>query len=326
MKNGFKGMLKTLLACTLLGAGAATAQAAYPDKPVRLVVGFAPGGPVDVVARLLAEELRHSLGQQVIVENRVGAGGQIATQAVANAQPDGYTLLMTSSNAHGAGPALWPKVPYDPMKDFTHLALVAQSPIVLVARSDAPYATVKDVIDATRSSGKGVNFGSGGPGGMGHLTGELLQSIGGFRMTHVPYKGSSAALSDLLGGQIDVISDVMATYIPQEKSGAIKFLGVSTEKRVPQYPDLATFTEQGYPSVSSSWFGLTAPAGLPPEVVARLDEAMLAALQSPALRERFAPLGFIIDESKANSRAFTEFVRSELDKWAGVAKERGLKM
>lgn len=321
-------LLQTTLSALVLtaAAGPTSASAAYPDKPVRLVAGFAPGGPVDVIARIVAEELRTTLGQPVVVENKVGAGGQIATQYVAKAEPDGYTLLMTSSNAHGSGPALWPTISYDPVKDFTHLALVAQSPIVLIARKDAPYKDVKDVVKAAKSSPRGLDFGSGGAGGMGHLTGELLQSVAGFELQHVAYKGSSAALTDLLGGQIDLISDVLATYIPHEKSGAVKFLGVSTADKVDQYPQLATFTEQGFPAESSSWFGLTAPAGLPADVVERLNKAVGDALRSPDLQQKFATLGLIVDESRANSAAFTDFVKAELQRWKEVAMQRNLKL
>jgi len=316
---------KALLSAALgLLSGAALAGS-YPDKPVRVVVGFAAGGPVDIVARISAEHLAAALGQNVIVENRAGAGGQIATQFIAQAPADGYTLLMTSSNAHGAGPALWKQVPYDPMKDFTHLALMAQAPIVLVAKANSPMNDLADVIKTGKADPAALNFGSGGAGGMGHLTGEVLQSEAGFTMTHVPYKGSSAALTDLVGGQIDLISDVMASYVPQVQAGAVKFLGVSTRERVSQFPDVKTFAEQGYPdAVTASWFGLTAPAGLPPEVVAKLTDAVAKTLDNPKVKARFAELGLIIDPARANSPAFTKFVQSELARWKQVAQERDL--
>lgn len=314
---------------TILAAVAANSSfaQAWPNKPVRIVVGFAPGGPADIVARFTAEYLQQELGQSVIVENRAGAGGQIGTQYVARSPADGYTLLMTSSNAHGAGPSLWEKTPYDPMKDFTHLALIAQAPIVLVAKTSSPLNNLTDVIQAARDKPGSINFGSGGAGGMGHLTGELLQSVANFSITHVPYKGSSAALTDLVGGQIQLISDVMASYVPHVQSGSVKFLAVSTTSRIARFPNLMTFTEQGYPqATASAWFGLTAPAHIPNEAVEKLSAAVLKVVENPKLRARFEEVGLITDVSRANPQAFTQFVQSELQRWNKVSKERNLKM
>lgn len=307
------------------GCGAVWAQA-WPSKPVRVVVAFAAGGPTDIVARLTAQSLEDAIRRPFIVENRAGAGGMTGTDFVARATPDGYTLLVTSSAAHAAGPALWPNVPYNAVTDFTHIGLIGRGPIGLMVHADAPWKTFAEFLAAARARPGTINYGSGGPGGLGHLTGEFMQSVLGFSMQHIAYKGSAPAQAALLGGEIQAISDVVASHAAMVRAGKLRMLGVAAAARLESLPDVPTFAEQGHPQlIAAGWFALTAPAKVPGEVVATLSSALQKALARPETRSRLNELGLTPDPA-LGPKEMPGFVRAEVERWTKVVRERGIKI
>jgi tripartite-type tricarboxylate transporter receptor subunit TctC len=319
------GGVAAALCAALLAAGSAWSQA-YPAKPVRVVVAFAAGGPADIVARLTAQALDDALGRTFLVENRAGAGGMTGTDFVARATPDGYTLLVTSSAAHAAGPALWNNIPYNAVTDFSHIGLIGRGPIGLLVNSNAPWKTFAEFLASARAKPGTLNYGSGGPGGLGHLTGEFMQSVLGFSMQHVPYKGSAPAQADLLGGQIQAISDVVSSHAAMVRAGKLRMLGIASATRLESLPDVPTFVEQGHPQiVAAAWFALTAPAKLPSDVVATLSGALQKGLARPETRARLADLGLAPDAA-LGPKEMPAFVRSEVDRWTRVVRERGIKI
>jgi tripartite-type tricarboxylate transporter receptor subunit TctC len=316
-----------LLACgaAVFPSGGALAQA-WPQKPVRVVVAFAAGGPADIVARLTAQQLEDSTGRTFLVENRAGAGGMTGTDMVARATPDGYTLLVTSSAAHAAGPALWPSVPYNPVTDFSHITLIGRGPIGLLVQGNAPWKSMADFLAAAKAKPGTINYGSGGPGGLGHLTGEFMQSVLGFSMQHVPYKGSAPAQADLLGGQIQAISDVISSHASMVRAGKLRLLGVASTARLESLPDSPTFAEQGFPQVvASAWFALTGPAKIPPDIVSLLAAAMQKGLARPETRSRLADLGLTPDPSMTTAQ-LPGCGKGEVERWARVVRERNIKI
>jgi len=326
---GRRGATSRLLVLAFLAAGGIDRDAlaqAYPAKPVRVVVAFAAGGPADIVARLAAQQLEDALGRPFLVENRAGAGGMTGTDSVARATPDGYTLLVTSSAAHAAGPALWANVPYNPVTDFSHIALIGRGPIGLLVNANAPWKSFAEFLAAARAKPGSLNYGSGGPGGLGHLTGEFMQSVLGFSMQHIPYKGSAPAQADLLGGQIQAISDVISSHAEMVRGGKLRLLGVAASTRLESLPEAPTFAEQGFPQViASAWFALTAPAKLPPEVVATLSAAMQKGIARPETRARLTQLGLTPDAT-LNPDTLPGFVKAEVERWSRVVRERGIKI
>ena len=310
----------------MLFAAAVAGAQTWPTRTVRVVVAFAAGGPADIVARLTAQALEDAIGRPFIVENRAGAGGMTGTDAVARATPDGYTLLVTSSAAHAAGPALWPNIPYNAVTDFTHVALIGRGPIGLMVNAGAPWKTFAEFLAAARARPGAINYGSGGPGGLGHLTGEFMQSVLGFSMQHVPYKGSAPAQADLLGGQIQAISDVVSSHAAMVRAGKLRMLGVAAAARLESLPEVPTFAEQGHPQlIASAWFALTGPAKLPADVVTTLATAMQKALARPETRNRLTELGLAPDAT-LGPKELPAFVRSEVERWSRVVRERGLKV
>nr|WP_078201374.1 tripartite tricarboxylate transporter substrate binding protein [Cupriavidus necator] len=318
-------MLKPVLAATvaalaLPGAHAVAAEA-YPVKPVRIIVPFTPGGAADIMTRALGERLRLRLGQPVVIENKPGAGTVIASDFVARQAPDGYTLLMAASSL-GIAPSIYKTVNYDPVKDFTPITQVASVVHVLVVNAALPVHSVKDLVGYLKSQGKPTSYGSAGTGTSTHLEGELFKTMAGVNMTHIPYKGSSPALTDLVGGQVQVMFDAYASSSPFIKSGNIRALSVTTARRSATLPDLPTVAESGLPGYEAMpWLGLVAPAGTPPEVVQRIYTATQAVLKEPALIEQFKSLGLdIIGNSPSQ---FAAFIKQDTVKWAKVAKASG---
>lgn len=314
----------------LVAATPLWAQTAWPARPVKIVVPFAPGGTTDILARAVAPELSKAFGQQFVVENRAGAGGNLGAEAVAKSAGDGYTLLMGTVGTHGINRALYSKLPYDPFKDFVPVTLVAGVPNVMVVNADKAAAnkinTVKDFIQYAKANPGKLNMSSSGNGTSIHLAGELFKSMTGTFMTHIPYRGSGPALLDLAAGNMDVMFDNLPSAMQLIKSGKLKALAVTSGQRSSAMPDLPTIEEaaglKGYEA--SSWFGLLAPAGTPPEIVNRIQQEVAKSLNSPAIKEKLQAQGAI--PSGNTPAQFAALIEAEHKKWAAVVKASGAKV
>jgi tripartite-type tricarboxylate transporter receptor subunit TctC len=305
---------------------AARAQPAWPTRSVRTVVAFAAGGPVDLVTRIVGANLERSFGQPFPVDNRPGAGGQIGTDFVAKAPGDGYALLVTSSAAHGVAPGLYPNQPYDAVRDFTHIGLIASGPIAFMVNAQSPYRTLADFVAAAKAKGSPMTFGSGGTGSLGHLTGELVYRRLGIEMTHVPYRGSAPAQADLIARNIEVISDNLAAHAALIRAGTLRLLAVASRTRSPGFPDAPTFAEQGYPElVVSAWFGLCGSPGIPAPIVERLNAALREMAQRPEVQQQIEQLG-LRTEGGMSPAEYGSFVASEVARWREVIRIAGVKM
>ena len=301
---------------------AAQAQAAFPAKPITIIVPFSAGGTTDILARVVGQYMARDLGQTVVVDNRAGAGGNIGGQAAARAPADGYTLFMGTVGTHAINQSLYKKMPFDPIKDFAPLSRVAMVPNLLVANPSQPFKSVKEMIAYAKANPGKVNFGSAGNGSSIHLSGELFKQMTGVDMQHVPYKGSAPAVSDLIGGQISVMFDNMPSAIPHVKAGKLRALAVTTAKRSPALPDVPTIAEAGVPGYeATSWFGLLAPAGTPAPVVAKLNASILKALADPEVKKKLAEQG--AEPHGEKPEQFAAFIESETLKWGKVVKESG---
>ena len=313
--------LAALMACVASGA---LAQA-YPNHSIRLVVPFPAGGTTDILARDVAKKLTDALGQSVVVDNRPGAGGNIGADLVAKSPPDGYTLLMGTVGTHAINPSLYAKMPYDHIKDFVPVVLVAGVPNVLVVNPAVPVNTVADLIKLAKSKPGAINFASSGSGTSIHLSGELFKTMTGVDMTHVPYKGSSPALSDLMGGQVQIMFDNLPSSLALIKSGKLRAVAVTSLKRAPALPDVPTVSESGVPGFeASSWFGILAPAGTPAPIVAKLNAEVNKWLQSPEGKEQLLAQG--AEVAGGSPDQFVAHIRAETDKWAKVVKASGAKV
>jgi len=316
---------------SMLALPAAFAQAAWPSKPVRIVVPFAPAGTTDLLARAIAPELQKAFGQPFIVENRPGAGGNLGAAEVAKAS-DGHTILMGTVGTHGINHALYPKLPYDPIKDFAPITLVAAVPNVLVLNPAQAQKyginTVQDLIKVAKANPGKLNMASSGNGTSIHLAGELFKSMTGTFMLHFPYRGSGPALLDLMGGNVDLMFDNLPSSMAHIKSGKLKAIAVTSAKRSEALPDVPTVEEAGGTSLkgyeASSWFGLLAPSSMPADVVARLQRETAKALGTPAIKERLASQGAVA--SGMPSSEFAALIASETAKWAKVVKASGAKV
>jgi len=318
--------LKTaaLLAALYLPLGLAHAQT-YPSKPIRLIVPFAPGGNVDITARTVAPELSTLLGQQVIVENKPGAGGTIGANDVAKSPPDGYVLLVGSNSTVSVAPALYPKNPYNPVKDFMPISNLAEVPFVLVVNPAVPARTLAELVAATKQNPARYSMASAGTGSSNHLVGELFQSSTGAKLTHIPYKGSGQALVDLVGGQVDTMFDQLTSASANIKAGKLRALAVSSSARWPGLNDVPTFGEAGVRNFEiTNVTGLLAPAGTPPEVIAKLHAAIVKAMATPAVRERFATLG--VAPVGNQPEQFATFIREDFARWTKVVKDGNIKV
>ncbi len=315
----------TCFAVSLVLAAASFAQSGYPNKPIRLIVPFPAGGSVDVTSRALAQKLSEQLGQQVIIDNRPGAGGNIGMDAVAKSPADGYTLGMGALSTHAVNPSLFAKMPYDAVKDFAPISLVVITPNVLVTNPVAlPASDVAGIVAAAKSSGK-VNCASGSNGSAGHLGCELFKLQTGAPITHVPYKGGGPAMTDLLGGQVQMMFDNMASSLPQIKAGKLKAFAVTTPKRSALAPDLPTMAEAGVKDFDVfTWWGLFAPAGTPPELVKRLSAEVGKALAATDLREKWLASG--AEPAASTPEEFKAFIGKEMTKYARIVKESGAKV
>ncbi len=294
----------------------------WPERVVRLVVPYPPGGSNDIVARLLAEALREQLGQPCVVENRAGAGGSVGADAVAKAAPDGHVLLLAAPGPLTTNDLLFSSLPYDPLRDLRAVALVATVPMVLLATRGLEVADVAGLIALAKRQPNGLSFGSSGNGSTNHLAGELFKAMAGVEMVHVPYRGAAPAMTDLIGGRVQVMFDNMPGVLPQLRGGQVRGLAVAGAARARAVPELPTVAESGLPGFeASSWFGLAAPAATPAAVVARINAAVLAALAMPALQARLAEAG--AEPGALDAEATAAFVQAERAKWAAVIRQSG---
>jgi tripartite-type tricarboxylate transporter receptor subunit TctC len=306
-----------------IDVGSVSAQAAYPTKPVRVVVPYTPGGFTDTMARTVGDKLSSALGQPTMIENKPGANGIIGADLVAKSAPDGHTLGMVIA-AHSANATLYPKLPFDTVKDFSYVSLVGVTPLILVASNNLPANSVRELIAYAKANPGKVNFASSGIGAAAHLTMEYFQSVTGTRMVHVPYKGTAPALTDLLGGQIGVMFDSPSSMMPHVKGGKIKALGMASEQRIPFAPDVPTIIESGVPGfVSASWAMLVAPANTPQDIVNRLSAEVAKILRSPDMKDKFASLGVLPVGNSPQEAA--EFFKAEMAKWGKIIKEANVK-
>jgi tripartite-type tricarboxylate transporter receptor subunit TctC len=304
-----------------LGAQAQT----YPNKPIRLVCPFPPAGAVDIASRAVAHELTQLLGQPVTVENRPGAGGNIGAEVVAKSPPDGYTLLMTTSGIMAINPALYSKIPFDPIKDFAPVSIVVSLNNVLVVNPSLPFKSVAEVIAAAKAQPGKLTYASSGNGTSIHLSGELFKSMTGVNLLHIPYKGSAPAVTDLLAGQVNMMFDNIPSSLPHIKSGKLRALAVTGAKRSQLLPELPTIAEAGVPGYDSYvWFGVAAPAGTPPEIIARLNAAMAKAAVSPGFHDRLTGQGYDVLSSTPEQMA--ESIRGEIAKWGRIVKASGARV
>jgi len=302
----------------------AVAAADFPTKPVTIVVPYSPGGGTDVLARIIARGLEENLGQSVIVENRPGAGGTIGAAVAAQAPADGYTLLILNAIPHTSSAGLYSKLTYDPVKSFTAIGSVAETPYVLVAGPSIKATTFKGLIEAIRANPGKINYASSGIGGVSHLTTELFKSMGKLEMRHVPYKGDGPAITDLLGGYVDISFGNVLAMMPHIQTKKMKALAVTSAKRSPILPDVPTVAESGFPEfVVVGRFGIAAPAGVPPKIVARLSEALTKAVNSPKIVEQLKKQG--VDAKPSTADEFNSIMRSESAKWLGVIRDVGIK-
>jgi len=321
MRLAMKALLAAALAASSLGAWAQS----YPTRPVTLVVPFAAGGPTDVVARTLAAAMTKTLGQTVVVENKLGAGGTIAANYVAKAAPDGYTVFI-HHNGMATAPSLYRKLPFNPLTDFDYIGQVADVPMTLVARKDFPANNLREFIAYVRANKDKMNLANAGLGAVSHLCGMLLQQALGVELTTVPFQGTAPAMTALLGGNVDILCDQTTQTIPQIKSEKVKFYGVTTKQRIQALPDAPTLSEQGLTDFEVVvWHGVYVPKGTPPEAIQKLNEALRAALRDPVVAARFAELGAqIVPESKQTPAGLRDWLKSEIEKWHPVILKAGV--
>ena len=313
------------IALTLAMSVAGSAGAAeYPVKPIRMLVAFAPGGGTDIIGRIAAQGITANLGQHVVVDNRPGAGGNIGTEMVAKALPDGYTLITAGTGTHAINPSLYAKIPYDAVRDFVPVCLVAETPYLMVVPVSVPARTVREFIELAKAAPGKLNMASSGAGGMPHLSGELFKIMTGVQLTHIPYKGTGAVFPDLIAGRMQVtFGDIVATY-PYAKADRLRALGITSPKRAAQLPDIPTIAESGVPGYDAvGWFAVFAPANTPAHVVAKLNAAIVKFVRKPELKDRLAALGAEIVASSPDELARIQ--RNDIARWAKVVKESGAK-
>lgn len=310
-----------LAACLTPALPAAMAQT-FPAKPITLVVPHSAGGTSDILARTVAAEAAKTLGQTIVIDNKGGANGTIAAKQVASSAPDGYTLLLATASTHGINPSLYSRISYDAVKDFTPVTLLATVPNVLVVGPNVKAGNVQELIAFIRSQGDKTNMGSAGAGTPGHLAGEMFKSEAKLQFTHVPYKGGSPAITDLIGGQIDFMFTTIPGVLPHVKAGSLRALAVTSPERSSAMPDVPTMAESGLPGFQAvSWHGIVAPAGTPDAVVARLNQALTGALAAPEVKQRLMEEG--ARASGVNTAEFGKFIQTEMAAWAKAVKDSG---
>ena len=313
------GALAVLAAATALPAAAQD----FPTRPIRMIVPFAAGGPADTIARAVADKASAILKQPVVIENRGGAGGAVGTKAVAQAEPDGYTIGISTAGALAISVSLQESIGYDPRKDLRALTLAASVPELLVVGQKVPAKTMPELLALARAKPNSLNFASSGPGSMPHLAGELLKQYGRIDIVHVPYRGAAPAVTDLLGGSVEMMFMDIAVLLPHVQSGAIKAIAIGSPVRSPSLPDLPTTGELGLPEVvADNWYGIVAPPATPQPIVDTLHRALTEALRAPDVKDKLALLGAVTVGNSPD--AFAAYIRSEIEKWAGVVKSASI--
>jgi tripartite-type tricarboxylate transporter receptor subunit TctC len=321
MKTLFRTVVALLLFAPVFTVQIAQAQS-WPNKPIRLVVPFSAGGNTDIVARLFAQELSKTLGQPVVVENKPGASGNIGADAVAKSAPDGYTLVMGTVGTHAINASLYKKMPYDAIKDFAPVTLLASVPNVLVVPVSLPVKSVKELVAYGKANPGKLSFASSGVGTSIHLSGEMFRTTTGIDMTHIAYKGSAPAVTDLIAAQVQLMFDNLPTSLQYVKTDKLRALAVTTAKRIEALPDVPTMIESGFPGFETgSWFGVFAPAATPKDIIARLNTELLKIAQTPEMQQKLLQSG--AEPVGKGSEEFTAYVRSETTKWAKVVKDSG---
>ncbi len=320
MRKTIAGLL-TILALFGTAPSSASAQD-YPSRPVKIMIAFPVGGLLDTVSRIVGEKLSGLLGQQFLVEARPGAGGTLATAAVAKAEPDGYTLMMINDN-HALNPSVFKNIPYDSVKDFAPIGFVGYTPLILVANGALPMHSVKDLVDAAKQKPSTITYGSVGVGSASHLAGVMLEGVAGMKWQHVPYRGGAPALNDLLAGHVNTMFMSPVVSLQHIQAKKLTALALAAPRRIDVLPDLPTMAEAGYPVDASYWFGLVAPAGTPPAVIAKLEKTLAEVLAMPDVRKRLSEMGAIINP--LNSKEFDVYIRAEIAKWADIVNKAGVK-
>jgi tripartite-type tricarboxylate transporter receptor subunit TctC len=320
----WQSLLLAVAALVFDQADLAHAESNYPNRSIQLVVTVPPGGAADFVARIVGAKLGDALGQPVVTSNRGGAGGTIAAGAVAKSDPDGYTLLLNTITTHGIGPHLYANLPYDPVKDFAPIILVAKLPLIMTVNADLPAQSVKDVIALAKARPGQLAFASSGNGGAPHLAGELFKSLTGTDLLHVPYRGSGPAVVDLVAGRIAIMFDAVPSLLPFITAGKLRVLAAASPERHRLLPDIPTFAELGYPKMDISlWYGIAAPADTPRSVVQRLNTELVKILDMPDIRKSFADQG--ADIKGGTPEDFAAFMHAEQARWGAVVKQAGIK-
>lgn len=313
----------TALTGMLLVTGGDALAQAYPSRPVRIISIFPPGGGNDILCRAVAQKLTENLKQQVIVENRPGANGIIGTEAAARSAPDGYTITLIPSG-HAVNASLYRKLPFDSVKDFTPISLAGSSPLVVALHPSVPVKSIRELVALARARPGQINYGTAGVGSSGHLAGALFESMTGTTLAHIPYKGMSIAVTDVIGGQVYMTFGTSLSVVPHVRSGRLRALAVTGAQRSPALPDLPTVAESGVPGYEASlWYGFVGPARLPAEIVQRLNAEIAAALAAPEVRERLASQG--VDARSSTADEFARLLVSDLDRWAKVVQRLGLR-
>ena len=316
---------RPIIALAFLAAACGAGAQQYPSKPIRFIVPFAPGGGNDLIGRTIAQKLNEAWGVPVIVENRTGAGGNIGTDFVAKAAPDGYTLLVGYVGNLAINPFLFGKLPYDPVRDFTPITLAAEFTNLLVAHPSLPVRSVKELVAFARARPGQVNYASAGIGAVGHMAAELLATTAQIRIQHIPYKGNGAAIADVLGGQVPLMFSAPGAVIGPVRAGRLRALATASPRRPPALADVPTFAEAGYPGVEASgWFAMVGPAGLPRPIVERLNAEIVKSLAAADVRARLANAGY--DPATTTPEKLGELIKSELAKWEKVVKASGAKL
>jgi tripartite-type tricarboxylate transporter receptor subunit TctC len=294
----------------------------YPTKPIRLIVPFAPAGPTDIMSRAISERITSRLGQQLVVDNRAGAGGGIGSELAARSAPDGYTMLLGHIGTHAINTSLYTRIGYDPVKDFAPITMIATLPLGLFVHVSVPAHSVKDLVALAKVKPGSLNFGSAGSGGPTHMAGEMLKSMAHIDIVHVPYKGNAASLTDLVAGRVQMMFSNLLTAGPHARAGKLRAIAISSGKRSPQAPDLPTIAESGVPGYDlTPWYGVLFPAGTPRPIVMRLNQEIGGILTTPDMVERFRTQG--IDLVTSTPEAFAALIKSEIPKWRKVVKDSG---
>jgi tripartite-type tricarboxylate transporter receptor subunit TctC len=318
-------LAKFAAALLLFAAAAPAAQAQdFPNRPIRMVIAFPPGGPTDFVGRLVADKVKDILGQSVIIENKAGANGALGADTVAKSPPDGYTLFLSTVGAVGITPNMRTDLPYDVLRDFAPVTLVVRNTTIMVVRADYPANTAMEFVEIAKKKNGSVPIASTGVGSTTHLAEEMFATAGGFKFVHVPYRGAAPALTDLLGGQVDAFFADVPALMTQITGGKVKVLGAASGQRNPKLPNVPTLAEQGYPDTSSdNWYGLLAPAKTPPAVIAKLNDAFAKAINDPVVKQKLIDSGAV--PVADSPEQFGKFLKEELERWGKLVRDKGIK-